>query len=264
MCGRARAALSLPEARRVTPAHVADGPVVLPCLRGGGGSVGLCRGVGAGPVPRFASNSTTGVGGRCRGVGVDPALMPAFHFRLSRVMCDSRPGSCCDGGTWGVLSASHPPPTQRVGGGGRPSGLVRQEVPSGTLSLDCPPPLPRDLRASAPEGTVMHTLPNGRALPSMRPPPTLCPSIGLCTGSSCQASALGTRARCRIPRVCLTTQHLLRGWGGWGGSDPPPPLKCLGKFLSGSSANQKSPRREVVGSSAGAGVVFPPFWGSFA
>ena len=30
------------------------------------------------------------------------------------------------------------------------------------------------------------------------------------------------------------------------------------------SRTKKSPRREVVRSSAGAGVVYPPFWGSFA
>ena len=32
----------------------------------------------------------------------------------------------------------------------------------------------------------------------------------------------------------------------------------------GTSRTRKSPLREVVRSSAGAGVVYPPFWGSFA
>ena len=54
--------------------------------------------------------------------------------------------------------------------------------------------------------------------------------------------------------------------------DPPPKfsnpsfsnLRFWRKGLVLKVPEKKSPRREVVRSSAGAGVIYPPFWGSFA
>ena len=80
----------------------------------------------------------------------------------------------------------------------------------------------------------------------------------------------------RPPRtpLLLTTRHL---WGGGAPpppakgkqSDtealcqpPPPPSKVIGpNFPPGVEPITNQPRREVVGSSAGAGVVYPPFFG---
>ena len=64
---------------------------------------------------------------------------------------------------------------------------------------------------------------------------------------------LGSRAETR-PRLCGMHMNSCRSGGG--------ELRQQGLWRL--FLKQKSPRREVVRSSAGAGVVYPPFWGSFA
>ena len=68
------------------------------------------------------------------------------------------------------------------------------------------------------------------------------------------------------PPPPLKVARTREGVGLWPNAPPPPPWWAYREagISGGDDFVGKSPRREVVRSSAGAGIVYPPFLGSFA
>ena len=157
------------------------------------------------------------------------------------------------------------------GGGGGGSG--------GGTSPSVPPPL----RRSDTEALCQTPPPQvHKARPERRHPPPPAAGAVRQRVRSVAVRACGVRGRRLLEErrmalgdegpppqeFCLTTQHLRGGGGGGGGSDTPPPprtpppLKCLGKFFSGSSANQKislAPSAQVsLGQTISSAPLTPP------
>ena len=86
-----------------------------------------------------------------------------------------------------------------------------------------------------------------------------CPAATHRPPQQCTACGLKPSTSTPPPKATLRPSAMAPGRGGHGGMGEFSFFSLRSKFLP-----RKSPRREVVRSSAGASVVYPPFLGSFA